>query len=108
MGAAQFTFLQGRCVPSLCLPRSKLGGANGNLAEAKSSVWHLGCAKTDTQVGRKPSPFSQSFSSNMVFPAVYSLLTPLFKVGAGSDDLLIISSCKVFDSIMSHGNHSYR
>lgn len=50
MGAAQFTCLQGRCVPSLCLPRSKLGGANGNLAEAKSSVWHLGCAKIDTQV----------------------------------------------------------
>ena len=49
------------------------------------------------------SPFPQT-----CFSLLFIACSLLFKVGAGSDDLLIISSCKVFDSIMSHDNHSYR
>lgn len=49
------------------------------------------------------SPFPQT-----CFSLLFIACSLLFKIGAGSDDLLIISSSKVFDSIMSHGNHSYR
>lgn len=52
--------------------------------------------------------FHSPFPQTCFFTPVYIACSLLFKVGAGSDDLLIISSSKVFDSIMSHGNHSYR